>query len=127
MSCDVKLYALRRAIFALLSSLVLMQSVGMLHRVLHVQSTHSSVASHHTGPAIFATDSNAGLQLLWGNHSNAVDCQLFDQCCPDLLHTAVMAAQPIRSSLIWFVFTLHERFALFERFYAARGPPVVLL
>jgi hypothetical protein len=28
---------------------------------------------------------------------------------------------------IWYALSLHERFALFERFYAARGPPAALL
>jgi hypothetical protein len=72
-------------------------------------------------------DLMAGLQRLWGDHSHAVDCQLFDQSCPDALHTPAFVLMPVMPALTWLAATLHERFALFERFYAARGPPAVLL
>jgi hypothetical protein len=69
----------------------------------------------------------AALQRVWGDHSNAVDCQLFDQSCPEALHTPVYLVLPMMPAHSWLAATLHERFALFERFYAARGPPAVLL
>jgi hypothetical protein len=56
-----------------------------------------------------------------------VDCQLFDQSCPDALNTPVFVLMSVMPALSWLAATLHERFALFERFYAARGPPAVLL
>jgi hypothetical protein len=56
-----------------------------------------------------------------------VDCQLFDQNCPDVLHTPALVLMPVLPAHSWQAATLHERFALFERFYAARGPPAVLL
>jgi hypothetical protein len=43
------------------------------------------------------------------------------------LHTPDFLVTPVMPAPSWLALTLQERFALFERFYAARGPPVVLL
>jgi hypothetical protein len=111
----------------LLTALVLMQTVGLLHRVAHGHVMHSNAAVDHATPVTVPQDLMTGLQRLWGDHSNAVDCQLFDQSCPDAMHTPVLVLLPALPALSWMAATLNERFALFERFYAARGPPAVLL
>jgi hypothetical protein len=117
----------RRALWLLLASLVWVQTVGVLHRVAHAHGLHSAVAVEFATAPSAGQDLIAGLQRLWGDHSNAVDCQLFDQSCPDALHIPVFLILPVMPAPSWVAATLHERFALFERFYAARGPPAVLL
>lgn len=124
---SLSLLSFRRALLLLLTALILVQTLGVLHRVVHVHGTHSAVTAE---PGISAAPSQnlmAGLQRLWGDHSHAVDCQLFDQNCPDALHTSAWVLMPVLSAHSWLTATLRERFALFERFYAARGPPAVLL
>lgn len=119
--------SVRRALLLLLTALVLVQTVGVLHRVAHAHGSHSAVTVESATARSSGQDLMAGLQRLWGDHSNAVDCQLFDQSCPDVLHLPVLVVMPVMPAHRWLVATLHERFALFERFYAARGPPAVLL
>jgi hypothetical protein len=123
----LSLRRLQRMVLVLLTALVLVQTVGVLHRVAHAHGTHSTVAVEGATTAASDQDLMACLQRLWGDHSNAVDCKLFDQSCPDALHTPVLLVMPVMPAISWLAATLHERFALFERFYAARGPPAVLL
>jgi hypothetical protein len=115
---------LRRALILLLTALVLVQTVGVLHRVVHAQQS-AGVFSH--AASAVATEEASFLVLIWGDHSSSAECQLFDQACPDLLHLPVWALLVLAAVPTWVAATLSERFALFERFYAARGPPAVLL
>lgn len=116
----------RHVLLALLTALVLVQTLGVLHRVAHAHNAHPAAVSD----AATSVASNPGmftsLQQLWGVHSNAVDCQLFDQSCPDALHAPAGWQMPVLPAPCWLATTLQERFALSERFYAARGPPAVL-
>ena len=110
----------------LLTALVLLQTVGVLHRVAHAHGSHNALAAESATAAATSTqDLMGGLQRLWGDHSNAVDCQLFDQTCPDAWHTPDLVLMPVLPVARWVVALLQERFALVERFYAARGPPVL--
>jgi hypothetical protein len=118
----------RHALLALLTMLLLVQSLGVLHRVAHahhavsVASTQvqvSGTANTHEGAALLAR--------LWGEHSSLAECQLFDQLCPDLGLIPTLALLPLLPASGWTASVLQERFALFERFYAARGPPVALI
>lgn len=117
----------RRACVALMTAVVLTQTVGVLHRVAHAH------ASQRVAVTQAATDTPAShglfssLQHLWGEHGNVAECQLFDQSCPDAWHTTALVWMPLTPAPSWLMATLRERFALFERFYAARGPPAVLL
>jgi hypothetical protein len=107
----------RHALLVLLMALVLVQTVGVLHRVAHAQPS--------TGRATHAlADTSAGLNALWGEHTTSAECQLFDQACPDLLHTPFAVLPTSLPIALWTPEVLAERFALFARFYAARGPPV---
>jgi hypothetical protein len=124
---SLSLLSFRRALLLLLTALVLVQTLGVLHRVAHAHGTHSAVTAEPATSTASSQDLMAGLQRLWGDHSHAVDCQLFDQNCPDALHTPACVLMPILPAYSWLTATLRERFALFERFYAARGPPAVLL
>ena len=115
---------LRRALILLLTALVLVQTLGLLHRVVHAQQS-AGVFSH--AASAVATEDASFLVVIWGDHSSSAECQLFDQACPDLLHFPVWALLVLAAEPTWVAATLSERFALFERFYAARGPPAVLL
>ena len=118
---------LQRLALVLLTALVLVQTLGVLHRVAHAHGAHSVVSVEGLTAAASGEGLMAGLQRLWGDHSHAVDCQLFDQNCPDVLHTPAWVLIPVLPAHSCLAATLRERFALFERFYAARGPPAVLL
>lgn len=107
--------ALRRALLSLLACLVLIQTVGLVHRVAHVPDLHDRI-DH---PA-------SSLSFLWADHGSTSDCQLFDHACPDLLHTAAPALTTAPNLSAWSVPWYKERGALFERFFAARAPPETL-
>ncbi len=121
---SLSLRHLQRGLLALLTALILVQTVGVLHRVAHAQQ--SAGAASHAMPAV-AQDHVSLLAAIWGEHSNSAECQLFDQTCPDLLHAPVWALSVVAALPLWQAADLRERFALFERFYAARGPPAALL
>ncbi len=116
-----------RWVLVLLTALVLVQTLGLLHRVLHAHSSHSLAVADSTTAARLSDAPIPQLQRLWGEHSSAVDCQLFDQSCPDAWHSPSLVVMPTLPAPRWLAGTLRERFALVERFYAARGPPAVLL
>ena len=110
---------LRAVLLALLTTLLWVQTVGLLHRVAHAQQ--STMVSKH-----LTSRTSGPLASLWGEHGNSAECQLFDQACPDLLEINVWIAIPPLVLLMLGEAVLVERFALFERLYAARGPPVTL-
>ena len=120
MPMTMSIHGYRRVLLALLTALMLVQTVGVLHRVAHAQQS-SGVTTHAV------VNSSSVLASIWGEHSNSAECQLFDQACPDLLHTPAWTLPVAMLALLWTVAVLSERFALFERFYAARGPPVALI
>lgn len=117
---------LYRMVLVLLTALVLVQTLGVLHRVVHANSAHSLAVADNTTATPLTDTPIPQLQRLWGEHSNAVDCQLFNQSCPDMWHAPPLVTMPTMPAPSWLAATLRERFALVERFYAARGPPAVL-
>jgi hypothetical protein len=121
----LRLRGLRRALLLLLTALVLVQTVGVLHRVVHAHGLIS--ASSVSQQVASVTDENLvrDLQRLWGEHSNSAECQLFDQTCPDALNTPTVLLMPLLPPIRWMTAALQERFALVQRFYAARGPPAL--
>lgn len=120
----LSLRSLQRLLSVLLVALILVQTGGVLHRVVHAQQI-AGVSSH--AMSVAGKDDVSLLAALWGGHSNSAECQLFDQTCPDLLHVPAWALPTVTALPAWQAADLRERFALFERFYAARGPPAVLL
>ena len=109
---------LRRVVLVLLTALVLLQTLGVMHRVAHAQQ--STGASMHV-----AADTSGVLAVIWGDHRNSAECQLFDQSCPDMWHMPTMALVLPPHVALWLTAVLDERLAPFERFYATRGPPVL--
>lgn len=124
MPLALSLRNLQRVLSVLLTTLIMVQTVGVLHRVSHAQQNEGLFS--HTAPAVEKDDVSL-LAAIWGDHSNSAECQLFDQTCPDLLQAPVWALLVVSVMPIWMAALLLERFALFERFYAARGPPASLL
>ena len=116
----------RRACLLLLTALVLMQTLGVMHRVAHAHHLHRVAVTQADTDVPASPELFSCLQRLWGEHSNTAECQLFDQSCPDAWHTPAWVGMLMMPATSWLLAALRERFALFERFYAARGPPAVL-
>ena len=97
-------------------SLVLMQTLGLAHRVVHAKVGWTTAVAH-------ASEVSDGL---WGEHHQTSDCQQFDQSCGDALqHTvALMAALPVLP--VWQASAWSACLTTFKRLYAARAPPVFL-
>ncbi len=100
----------------LLAVLLLAQTVGVMHRAAHFKPMEGAY------PAV-VTENSSPLHALWGDHSNASDCRVFDQSCPDLFDVSGWQIPLFLSPAFWIVVSRHVRFALFERFYLAHGPP----
>ncbi len=124
LSLPLTVCRLQRVLLVLLTALIMVQTVGVLHRVAHAQQSAGVYA--HASPAVVKHEVSL-LAAIWGDHSNSAECQLFDQACPDLLHSPVWVLSVVAALPTWEAAALRERFALFERFYAARGPPAALL
>lgn len=128
---------LRQWIIWLLFALVCLQTLTVVHRIVHKESValrvtqtllDQTVVHQKTTSSLNSTsDTSKFFADLWSEHKSLTDCQLFDQACPDALQHALHIAIYIPPTAIWLGAVLLERFALFERFYAARGPPVLSL
>jgi hypothetical protein len=120
-----------------LLALVCLQTLSVVHRIVHKESaaqrvTHTlqDLALAHQKPTNSPSNPAEVTPFfadLWGEHKSLTDCQLFDQACPDALQHALFIDSYISPPAIRMGALLLERFALFERFYAARGPPVFAL
>jgi hypothetical protein len=117
MPLALSLRSWRRALLVLLAAWVLVQTVGVMHRVAHAKS--SAGATVHV-----ASDTSGVLSAIWGEHSNSTECHLFDQSCPDLLHVPTLVLLPVLPVAHGTTAVLPARLGWGERFYAARGPPV---
>jgi hypothetical protein len=110
-------------LFLLVLALLWGQTLGQLHRVVHAKQAAPAAAVSVVAEA--ATGVDSVWQGLWGEHASLADCQLFDQACPDALQQAVWAMPVLPVPVVGFTALLYARFALFERFFAARAPPVL--
>jgi hypothetical protein len=132
-----QLLGLRQWMMLALLALVCLQTLTVVHRIVHKESVADRVTQTLQDLAVaqqkptHLPSSPAEETLffadLWGEHKSLTDCQLFDQACPDALQHALHIDSYIPAPAIWLGLALLERFALFERFYAARGPPVITL
>ena len=113
----VSLRSVRRVMWALLTALVLLQTVGVMHRVAHAQQS-AGVSVH------VAAETSGGWGAIWGEHSNASECQLFDQCCPDVWHVPTLGWLFAPVMAVWVPVVWNARLVQTERFYATRGPPL---
>jgi hypothetical protein len=131
-----QLLGLRQWMMWALLALVCLQTLTVVHRIVHKESVayrvtqtlqDLAVAQRPTHLPISTAEETLFFADLWGEHKSLTDCQLFDQACPDALQHALHIDSYIPAPAIWLGLALLERFALFERFYAARGPPVITL
>lgn len=97
----------------------LAQTLGAMHRVAHAKHFQGHV------PQVEVVAPHP-VDALWGDHSNASDCRVFDQNSPDLLGCSQLALTLPFAMPAWGAMALPVRLMLFERFYAAQGPPVAL-
>ena len=97
-------------------SLVLMQTLGLAHRVVHAKVGVTA--------AVHASEVGSSL---WGEHSQTSDCQQFDQSCGDALQHTITIAGVLPWWPEWPTSAQPVRLTAFERLYAARAPPVSLL
>ena len=128
------LLGLRQWMMWALLALVCLQTLTVVHRIVHKESAAQRVTQTLQDIAVAQqkpTNSPSNqvektpfFADLWGEHKSLTDCQLFDQACPDALQHALHIDSYMPPPAVWMGAVLLERFALFERFYAARGPPV---
>jgi len=128
---------LRRWLMWALLALVCLQTLSVVHRIVHKESAAQRVTQtlqdlglaqqKPTNSPSNPTEVTPFFDDLWGEHKSLTDCQLFDQACPDALQHALHIDSYIPAPAIWLGLVLLERFALFERFYSAQGPPVITL
>ena len=128
------LLGLRQWMMWALLALVCLQTLTVVHRIVHKESAAQRVTQTLQDIAVAQqkpTNSPSNqvektpfFADLWGEHKSLTDCQLFDQACPDALQHALHIDSYMPPPAVWLGAVLLERFALFERFYAARGPPV---
>ena len=132
-----QLSGLRQWIMWLLLALVCLQTLTAVHRIVHQESVAQRVTQtlldqtvvyqKPTSSLTSTSDASKFFEDLWVEHKSLTDCQLFDQACPDALQHALHIDSYIPAPAIWLGLALLERFALIERFYSARGPPVITL
>jgi hypothetical protein len=123
---------LQRGLMVVALCMLLLQSVVGMHRVLHGQNASVPlVATQLSDNTIVGleTDRSASSECnklsLWGDHTRAADCLLFDQACADASPSAVwLTASIIRIPLL-IAPTLNASWIERVAFFSARGPPVV--
>ena len=118
--------AWRCAVALLLTALVLVQTVGVVHRVVHAQHTHAALMSPKAGDTASTTDVSPFARL-WGEHSSWAQCQLLDQAAPDLLHSVSAATLGFSLLPMNAAEVVQEPVAQAEYFFSARGPPAPLI
>lgn len=123
---------LQRGLMAVALCMLLLQNVVGMHRVLHVQNASvPSVASQLSGITSVAVEtdrsdsSECNKLSLWGDHTRAADCQLFDQACADASPSAIWLAPSVAPPSIFVAQTLLSRWVERSVYFSARGPPVV--
>ena len=128
----LKSVGLQRGLMAVALCMLLLQSVVGMHRVLHLQNASMpSVATQLSDNTTVGaeTDRSASSDCnklsLWGDHTRAADCQLFDQACADASPAAMWLAPSVAPLTTFVAQTLLS--SSFERsvYFSARGPPVV--
>lgn len=114
---------------ALLLALVLVQSLGFIHRIVHASPMLQAGAVPRTAPAMAAVAERApqGWQALFAGHMGEHACDLYDLASQaDLLGTAAPGTATIDSLPEAFAHRLSRgQSATPVAAFLARGPPVV--
>ena len=124
---------LQCCLMAVALCMVLLQSVVGMHRVLHVQGVNAPLSAtqltDNTSVAVEAhkrlASSEGHKSGVWGDHTRAADCQLFDQACADASPAAMWFAPPVVQLPNFMAQTVLASWFESNLFFSARGPPVV--
>lgn len=123
---------LQRGLMAVALCMLLLQSVVGMHRVLHVQNASvPSVATQLSDSTTVGAEaersdsSECNKPSLWGDHSRAADCQLFDQACADASPAAIWLAPSVAPLYIFSAQSLLSSWVQRSVYFSARGPPLV--
>lgn len=120
------------AVALLMLTLVLSQTLGLWHGIIHgpvtlAHTAHTAQAKHalHAAPA-----THAGVSESWlgshGGQAGSAECRLYDQCNPDeaLVQVPPLALPLLLTSFVLLVFAGLAR-ARWHAHFQARGPPLV--
>ena len=102
-------------------AMVLAQTLGLLHSVVHSPLAESAATSH---AAEAHTPSDSWVEQLFAGHGNESDCRIYDQLShADAAPALASVALPL--ALAPFVFALLSRLAVarWHALFQARGPP----
>jgi hypothetical protein len=123
---------LQRGLMAVALCMLLLQSVVGMHRVLHLQNASMpSVATQLSDNTTVGAEtdrsasSDCNKPSLWGDHTRAADCQLFDQACADASPSAVWLGASVALLPKFVAQTLLSSWVERSVYFSARGPPVV--
>ena len=110
----------------LLAVLVLAQTVGWMHRGLHGTSSSAMAApsaSHVHADAADPAKSGSWIHALFGSHTDASDCRLFDVLGQPGCASAALLPQTL-IPMATLLATAHADFvARWAALFDARGPP----
>jgi hypothetical protein len=128
----LKSVGLQRGLMAVALCMLLLQSVVGMHRVLHLQNASMpSVATQLSDNTTVGAEtdrsasSDCNKPSLWGDHTRAADCQLFDQACADASPAAMWLAPSVAPLPSFVAQTLLSSWVERSVYFSARGPPVV--
>jgi site-specific recombinase len=114
----------------LVALLLFAQTSALMHRVVHGQhGLHAAAVTVATAqPASPNVEASAHhwVTHLWGDHGQRTDCQLFDQLAQMALPTAVAVLPVLAVAVMAALWHAHGPQTLFERFYSAQAPPVLI-
>ena len=116
-------------VWILTLSLLLVQTLGAMHRVLHASSAGSStlaVAGQNKPlQAQEKTRAAVGLATLFSSHASDTDCRLYDQASHGsaALHVVALALPVVLPSFVVAIFQ-GEALARWAALFDARGPPL---
>jgi hypothetical protein len=117
-------YLLRVFFSGLALALVLAQTLGLLHGVVHSPLAESAASAHAVDSS---TKPDTWVERLFAGHSDESDCRVYDQ----LRHAdaaPTLAAVALSLVLTPFVFSLLSGLAVarWHALFQARGPPPLL-
>ena len=113
--------------WVLACTLLLAQTLGLMHGVVHVPSAHvhSSGHEHDHADAADADHGTGWLASLFSLHDGDSDCRLFDQASHGSTVPALVAVVfPMVLSSFVFDISRGETLARWAALFDARGPPL---
>lgn len=111
-------------IWILSAGILLSQTVGLLHQVVHAPSGHPPAMAFTASPAQTDHGLNWLAKLFADHKKDSGDCRLFDQLAhADLLPTVATMALPVVPPAFVLLRLEGEAVARWASLFDARGPP----